>query len=222
MVKQVALLAVLWAVLPGTAVAASLMVPPVPSGESVVSLDVAVNEVRYEVPAGRVPITREIVALSWGYESFFASLGSVVHTDFDGSLALDNLPLSGESGYLFAVGARGALWRAGAFAVNGHAQIHVLNEKVVAAGVIYEMQSQELLAGICAAWEPPGWRAYAGVETVPYTHIEMELPGYEKIERSDYISIHVGGGLDLGPVVLSADGQFLGTAGLRIGIGYAF
>lgn len=222
MVKLVALFLVLWTVLPGSASAATLMVSPVPSGETAVSLDYAINEVRYEVPAEQFEISRDIVALSWAYESFFLSLGSILHTDFDHDLALNRLSLSGESGYMVAFGARGALWRAGDFALNGHAQIHGLNEAVEAGGVRYTFKSQEILAGVVAAWEPPGWRMYAGFDALAYSHIEMDAPGFEEMKRSDFINLHFGGGVDLGPVFLNADLQVLGTEGLRIGLGYAF
>lgn len=222
MVKLVALFLVLWTVLSGTAFAATLLVSPVPPGETAVSLDYSINQVRYEVPTEQFYISRDIVTLSWAHESFFASLGSIVHTDFHNYLDLDRFPLSGESGYMLAIGARGAAWRSGDFALNVHAQIHVLGEKVIAGGVSRAFKSQEILAGISAAWEPPGWRVYSGVETVPYSHIEMGVPGFEDIERSDFISLHFGGGVDIGPVFLSTDLQVGGTAGLRIGLGYSF
>lgn len=42
------------------------------------------------------------------------------------------------------------------------------------------------------------------------------------MERSDFIIGHFGGGVDLGPVLLSADFQVVGTEGMRISLGYAF
>lgn len=222
MVKLVAILAVFCTLLPGTASAAALLVSPVPSTDAAVSIDFAVNQVHYEVPWDRFRISRGIVSLSWLYESFFASVGSIVNTDFDHDLAADRVFSSGESGFLLAAGARGALWRAGDFAINGHVQIHGLNEDVASGGARHSLKSQEILAGVVAAWEPPGWRVYGGIEALPYSHIETGLPGYEEIKRAEFISLHFGGEVDLGPVFLNAGLQLVGTEGLRIGVGYAF
>ena len=76
--------------------AASLLVlTPVPSADVAVSLDVTFNQVSYEVPDDSFLVSRGIVSLSWLYESFFASAGSILNTDFDHSLTM---PLEGESG----------------------------------------------------------------------------------------------------------------------------
>jgi len=222
MVKVVALFLVLWTALSGTASAATLMVSPVSTGETAVSLDYAVNQVRYQVPTHRFYVSRDIYAASWLYESFFASVGYIGHTGFGHELSTDNFPPSGEPGYILAFGARGAVWRTGDFGINLHAQFHGLNEKVMDSGVRYTFKSQEILTGVTAAWQPPGWRAYAGLDVVPYSHIEMGVPGFETMERSDFIIGHFGGGVDLGPVLLSADFQVVGTEGMRISLGYAF
>jgi hypothetical protein len=222
MVKVVALSLVLWTALSGTASAQTLMVSPVSTGEAALSLDYAVNQTRYQVPTHRFYVSRDIFATSWLYESFFASVGYIAHTDFGHDLSTDNFPPGGEPGLLLAAGARGAVWRAGDFGINLHAQFHGLNEKVIDGGVRYAFKSEEVLAGVTAAWQPPGWRAYAGVEAVPYSHIELGVPGFEQIDRSDFIICHLGGGVDLGPVLLSADFQVVGTEGLRVSLGYAF
>jgi hypothetical protein len=222
MVKLVALLLVLWTLLPGAASAATLMVSPVSTGEAAVSLDYAVNQVRYQVPTNRFYVSRDIYAASWLYESFFASVGYIGHTGFGHELSTDDFPPSGEPGYLVALGARGAVWRSGDFGINLHIQLHGLNEKVIEGGVRYAFNSQEVLAGVTAAWQPPGWRAYAGLDVVPYSNVDMDAPGFELMERSDFIIGHFGGGVDLGPVLLSADFQVVGTEGMRISLGYAF
>ena len=221
MVKVVALFLVLWTALPGTASAATLMVSPISNGETAASFDFAVNQVRYEVPTYRFYVNRDIYAASWLYESFFASVGYIGHTDFELRQSDDFSP-SGEPGYLLAFGARGAAWRTGDFGINLDVQIHAMTEKVVAGGVRYDMNSQEILAGVTAAWQPPGWRVYAGLQVLPYSNMEMEAPGFEQIERSDFIICHFGGGVDLGKWLLSADVQVLGAEGLRLGLGYAF
>ena len=42
------------------------------------------------------------------------------------------------------------------------------------------------------------------------------------MKRAEFFSLHFGGGVDIGPMLLSADVQVVGTAGVRIGLGYAF
>jgi len=217
----VALVLFLSMVVPGAASAATLLVSPVPSEDVAVSLDNTISQVSYEVPKQQFSVSRGIVSLSWMYESFFASLGAV-STDFGHSLALDSLPLSGESGYMLALGVRGAVWRSGDFALDGHVQLHGLNEELLAGGTRYALRSQEVLAGVTAAWAPPHWRVYSGLEAIPYSHIETAAPGFEEMKRSEFFSLHFGGGVDLGPVFLNADLQVIGTEGLRIGIGHAF
>ena len=198
------------------------MVSPVPAGESAVSLDYSLNQVRYEVPTHRFYVSRDILAASWLYESFFASLGYIAHTDFEHGLSTDNFPPSGEPGYMLAFGARGAVWRSGDFGINLHVQFHGLNEKVIDSGVRYSMKSQEVLAGVTAAWQPPGWRAYAGFDTVPYSQHRDGCPRVrgDGAHRFHHRPLRRRGGPR--PGAPDADVQFVGTEGMRISLGYAF
>lgn len=236
MAKVVGFLLVVSLCLLGNASAATLLVSPIPTEENAVSLDVAVNQVRYEVPTGRFYVSRSIVALSWMHESFFGSLGYIPDTDFGRDLELGR-SLAGEAGFMLAAGARGALWQGGGFSVNAHAQVHALSERVLSRELMpaadpaddpvrvemrRKLRSQELLVGVTAAWERPAWRLYAGFDTVPYNRVETSLPGYEDMKRADFISVRAGGGASIGPVSLSLDGQALGTKGLRLGIAFAF
>ena len=222
--KLAVLFVALWLALPSTASAVTPLVSPVPAAESAGSLDILRVQARYDVPKDRFYIQRTILAATWEYESFYASLGYIATTDFDdvGDGTLPDPQPAGDSGSMLAVGARGALWRSGEFSFNGDLQLHVLNEQVESNGVRYSMQSHEAILGVAAAWQRRPWRAYAGVDTVPYTNISMKAPGFEDMGRTDFIIVHAGGGVDIGPFLLDADVQFVGAEGIRVSLGYAF
>jgi hypothetical protein len=210
-------------ILSGNASAATLLVSPLPTREAEVSVDYSANQVRYDLPGDRFYVKREILSLSWAYESFFASIGQIANTDYR-DVGGDPEPEQprGEAGFMLATGARGAVWREGDLAVNLHAQIHVLSEKAIVSDERYDVESFEILAGAVAAWEPPGWRVYLGIETVPHSDTTTEAPGLEDMSRSDFIIVHAGGGMDIGPCLLDVDVQFVGAEGVRVGLGYAF
>jgi hypothetical protein len=214
-----ALVTIFLFVTPVTVPAATLMVSPfAPEGASV-SLDYTRSQVRYRVPSDRFYISRSIESFSWGYESFFATLGYIAATDFDDFAGGE---IGDEAGWAFGVGARGAAWRAGDFSALLNAQAHVLNERVVFDGTGRTMQSFEILAGADGVWSRGPLALYAGFETVPYSDLTVKFAGLRQIERSDFITLRAGGRVAFGPWSLNAEVPFVGAEGVRVGLQFAF
>ena len=221
MKKVTAFVLGLLTVLPCTASASSLLVSPLPTGDAAAIFTVSGSRVRYELPSDDFTIERVTESVVWGYESFFAGLGYVSTTDFD-DVGVGGAQPGSDPGYLLAFGARGAAWRAGDFSIDVDAQFQLMNEKMISGGERYQLQSLELFAGVVAAWEQPNWRVYTGIQTVPYSMVSVNAPGFEAMERADFIIAHAGGGLNVGPCFLDVDVQFLGDEGLRVSLGYPF
>lgn len=196
------------------------MVSPLAPTEAAVSFDVTVAETQYETPNDRFSISRAIESGTWSYGSFFATLGYVSKTEFEDFETADLG--DDETGYVFAVGARGPVWTSGDFSTVLHAQFHSLNEQVILNDRSYDLQSLELLAGADEVWSPGPWSVYAGFQVVPYSDIDLDFVKDGEVERTDFISLRVGGRVPLGPVFLDVEVPFLGTEGVRIGLSYAF
>jgi hypothetical protein len=193
--------------------------PPGPPHDVTLSLDVTVDQARYQYPGDRFAVDRTIYSSTWAYESFYASVGYIASTEFDD---LENFTIEGRPGYVLALGARGAAWRRGEYRIDVHGQLDVMNEKFIYGGVNGEMQSRELLLGATGTWARDGWRLYAGAQVMPLTDIDMDIAALEDIERSDFVFLYAGVGMAAGPVALDLEGRFQGSTGVRIGIAFAF
>ena len=217
----VALCFAVGAFFPSSGFGATFLVSPYTSPSAEARFDFTKTEIHYRIPEDTIHILRDIESLSWGYETFFATVGYVSKTDLH-EFELAPEQFGDEPGYVIAVGARGPIWCAGEFSVELHAQFHTLNEKLVHNDISYSLQSLELLTGADLIWSSAGWSLHAGFDAVPYSSIDVSLEALDGMERTDFLVGRIGGRVALGPVFLEAEVSVLGAEGARIGLSYDF